>query len=115
AQWAGIAALRGRQESVRTMVDAFDVRRRAIVAALNRIPGVRCVEPGGAFYAFPNITGTGLASRALQDRLLEEASVATISGTAFGNAGEGFLRLSYAADLARIEEAMDRFRKLLSV
>ncbi len=114
AQWAGIAALRGRQESVRAMVEAFDERRRAIVAALNRIPGVRCVEPGGAFYAFPNITGTGLTSRALQDRLLEEASVATISGAAFGNAGEGFLRLSYAANLARIEEAMDRFRKLLS-
>jgi aspartate/methionine/tyrosine aminotransferase len=114
AQWAGIAALRGRQDSVRAMVEAFDERRRAIVAALNRIPGVRCVEPGGAFYAFPNITGTGLTSRALQDRLLEEASVATISGTAFGNAGESFLRLSYAANLARIEEAMDRFRKLLS-
>ncbi|MBM3581454.1 MAG: pyridoxal phosphate-dependent aminotransferase [Alphaproteobacteria bacterium] len=114
AQWAGIAALRGPQDAVAAMVRAFDERRRAIVATLNQVPGVRCAEPGGAFYVFPNITGTGLSSRALQDRLLEEAAVATISGTAFGNAGEGFLRLSYAANLSRIAEAMDRFRKLLS-
>jgi aspartate/methionine/tyrosine aminotransferase len=114
AQWAGIAALQGPQDSVAAMVRAFDERRRATVSALNQIPGVRCAEPGGAFYAFPNITSTGMTSRALQDRLLEEAGVATISGAAFGRAGEGYLRLSYAASLPRIEEAMARFRKLLA-
>ncbi len=114
AQWAGIAALEGPQDAVTRMVRAFDERRRAIVPALNQIPGIRCAEPGGAFYAFPNITGTGMDSRALQDRLLEEAGVASIAGTAFGAHGEGFIRFSYAAGIERIEEALARVRELLA-
>jgi aspartate/methionine/tyrosine aminotransferase len=95
-QWAGIAALQGPQESVAAMVEAFDDRRRALVDALNAIPGISCVEPGGAFYVFPNITGTGFTAKELERRLLEEAGVATVAGTSFGREGEGYLRLSYA-------------------
>src|SRR5438132_1461569 len=84
AQQAAIAALDGPQEAVTRMVDEFTIRRAAILAGLNALPGVRCLEPDGAFYAFPNITGTGFASHDLADRLLEEAGVACLSGTAFG-------------------------------
>ncbi|MCC7017090.1 MAG: pyridoxal phosphate-dependent aminotransferase [Rhodospirillales bacterium] len=114
AQWAGIAALQGPQDAVETMVRAFDERRLAILSALNRMPGMRCAEPGGAFYVFPNIEGTGMDSRTLQDRLLDEAGVATIAGTSFGDAGERFIRFSYAASLPRIEEAMARIRAFLT-
>ena len=79
------------------MVDEFDRRRAVIVDELNAIPGFRCVQPGGAFYAFPNIEGTGRSSRELQDELLSEVGVAIISGTSFGIHGEGYLRFSYAA------------------
>ena len=113
-QWAGIAALQGPQDAVGAMVRAFDERRRTIVPALNQLPGVRCVEPGGAFYAFPNIEGTGMDARTLQDRLLDEAGVATVAGTAFGSAGEGFIRVSYAASLPRIHEALARIREFLA-
>jgi aspartate/methionine/tyrosine aminotransferase len=81
---------------------------------LNALPGVRCLEPDGAFYAFPNISGTGFTSRELADRLLEEAGVACLSGTAFGQYGEGFLRFSYANNLPNIHLALDRVRQLLS-
>ncbi len=113
AQQAAIAALDGPQESVARMLDEFTTRRTAIVAGLNALPGVRCLEPDGAFYAFPNITGTGFASRDLADRLLEEAGVACLSGTAFGSYGEGFIRFSYANNLANIQLALDRMRQLL--
>ena len=113
AQHAGLAALRGPQSPVDQMMAAFESRRRLLVDMLNRLPGVSCIEPGGAFYAFPNITGTGLTSTALQDRLLDEAGVATLSGTGFGAQGEGYLRLSYANSEANIREAMERFRALL--
>lgn len=112
-QWAGIAALEGPQDAVDHMVAEFDRRRRAIVAALNTLPGVRCVDPKGAFYAFPNITGTGLTARELQDRLLEEAGVAVIAGTSFGIHGEGYVRFSYAASLPAIEEAIGRITEFL--
>jgi aspartate/methionine/tyrosine aminotransferase len=112
-QHAGIAALTGPQEAVEAMVRAFDERRRVIVGALNQIPGFRCVEPGGAFYAFPNIAGTGLSARALQDKLLNEAGVATVAGTAFGRFGEGFLRFSYANSIDNIKTAMARMREAL--
>lgn len=112
-QHAGIAALTGPQDAVEAMVRAFDERRRVIVGALNQIPGFRCVEPGGAFYAFPNIAGTGLSARALQDRLLNEAGVATVAGTAFGRFGEGFLRFSYANSIDNIKTAMARMREAL--
>ncbi len=113
AQFAGIAALTGPREPVRRMVAAFAERREAIVAGLNRAPGLRCALPGGAFYAFPNVTGTGLDARTLQGRLLEEAGVATIAGTSFGELGEGYLRISYANNLAAIDEALRRIGALL--
>jgi aspartate/methionine/tyrosine aminotransferase len=115
AQYAGIAALTGPREPVEKMVRAFADRRRFIIRALNELPGFRCVNPGGAFYAFPAIGGTGLDARALQDMLLEEAGVATLSGTSFGRFGEGYLRFSYAASLAALEEAIERIRRCLSV
>ena len=85
-----------------------------IVTELNSIPGFRCVEPGGAFYAFPNITGTGLSSRALEAKLLNEAGVAVLSGTSFGAHGEGYLRFSYANSVENIREAMRRIRNCLA-
>jgi aspartate aminotransferase len=112
-QWAGIAALRGTQEPVAAMMKAFDERRRVIVAGLNQIPGFRCVMPRGAFYAFPNVSGTGIKSKALEQRLLEEAGVAVLSGTAFGAHGEGYLRFSYAASLTEIREALRRVSESL--
>lgn len=113
-QFAGIAALEGPQDSVDVMMAAFDERRRLIVDELNDIPGFRCVTPGGAFYAFPNVTGTGMSSSALQERILAETGVAAISGTSFGAHGEGYLRFSYASSEANIREAMRRIRELLS-
>ena len=113
AQFAGIAALEGPREPCRHMVEAFAHRRERIVAALNRLAGVRCLAPGGAFYVFPNITGTGLDSRTLQTRLLDETGVATISGTSFGAEGEGFLRLSYAASMDQIETAVARIDEMI--
>lgn len=113
AQYAGLAALTGPQDSVDRMNRAFAERRRLIVDGLNALPGVRCVEPGGAFYAFPNIEGTGMDAQSLQRRLLEEAGVATIAGTSFGENGEGFIRFSYASDLSSIATALDRIADFL--
>ena len=113
-QYAGIAALDGPQDSVDEMVRAFDRRRAVIVDALNALPGFRCARPGGAFYAFPNIEGTGLGSRAMQDALLTETGVAVISGTSFGVHGEGYVRFSYAASIEAIEDAMHRISGFLS-
>ena len=112
-QHAGIAALTGPQDSVAEMRAAFTDRRRVIVDELNAIPGFRCVEPAGAFYAFPNISGTGLASREIERRLLEEAGVATVSGTSFGEFGEGYLRFSYANSTEAIQDALQRARTML--
>ncbi|MBO6835055.1 MAG: pyridoxal phosphate-dependent aminotransferase [Alphaproteobacteria bacterium] len=114
AQFAGIAALEGPQDAALDMVAAFDERRQATVAALNGLPGVRCVDPGGAFYAFPNISGTGLDARTLQDRLLNEAHVAAIAGTSFGVHGEGYLRISYANSKENILRAIDRIGSVLA-
>ena len=108
SQWAGIAALQGPQDAVDRMVKAFAERRQYIVGALNQTPGLSCVEPGGAFYVFPNITGTGLSAKAAQTKLLEEAGVATVAGTSFGSYGEGYLRFSYANSLDNIKEAIRR-------
>jgi aspartate/methionine/tyrosine aminotransferase len=108
AQFAGIAALEGPREPVHRMVEAFARRRDYIVRALNALPGFRCANPGGAFYTFPNVAGTGFDSRTLQARLLEEAGVATIAGTSFGAHGDGYLRFSYAASLEALEEAVAR-------
>lgn len=108
AQFAGIEALQGPQDAVTEMVRAFDERRQVVVDELNAIDGFRCVRPLGAFYAFPNITGTGRSAKELQDRLLEEAGVATIAGTSFGQQGEGYLRFSYANSIENIRAAMQR-------
>ncbi len=113
AQFAGIAALTGPREPVQRMVAAFAERRRFIVEALNGLPGIRCAQPGGAFYAFPNVSGTGLDARTLQNRLIEEAGVATIAGTSFGEFGEGYLRFSYANSREAIAEAIEQIRDLL--
>ncbi len=113
-QWAGIAALTGPQEPVEQMVAEFRRRRDLIVDGLNRLPGVRCLLPRGAFYAFPNIEGTGLSSKELADKLLEEAGVATLTGPSFGVHGEGFLRLSYATSIENIQEGLERMGDLFS-
>jgi aspartate/methionine/tyrosine aminotransferase len=109
-QRAGLAALEGPQDCVTTMVREYRRRRDVMVAGLNGIKGFRCAVPGGAFYAFPNITGTGLSSRTLADRLLNEAGVACLSGTAFGDYGDGYLRFSAANSLPNIEEAIRRIK-----
>ena len=112
-QVAGAEALRGPQDAVDRMVAEFRKRRDVIVSGLNAIEGVRCVEPQGAFYAFPDIRGTGLTSKQLETRLLEEAGVACLSGTAFGAHGDGFLRFSYATSVDNIREALKRFAAFL--
>ncbi len=112
-QFAGIAALEGPQDAVHAMVKAFDERRRIIVPLLNQLPGVTCVEPGGAFYAFPNISGTGLAAKELQNLMLEKAGVATVAGTSFGIHGEGYIRFSYANSIDNIRAAIQRVGNLL--
>jgi aspartate/methionine/tyrosine aminotransferase len=109
-QRAGMAALQGPQDAVTTMVAEFRKRRDAMVAGLNQIPGFRCALPAGAFYAFPNVTGTGLSSKALADLLLNEAGVACLSGTAFGEYGDGYLRFSAANSLANIVDAVGRIK-----
>jgi aspartate/methionine/tyrosine aminotransferase len=107
-QFAGIAALEGPQDEAVKMVEAFDARRKVVVEELNKLSGVSCVEPGGAFYAFPNISRTGLRAKEFERRLLEEAGVATVAGTSFGSYGEGYLRLSYANSTENIREAIRR-------
>ena len=114
AQFAGIAALEGDQRPVDLMVSAFDERRKIIVKELNQISGFSCIEPGGAFYAFPNITGTGMTSDKLQQKILEEAGVAVISGTSFGKYGEGYLRFSYANSIENIQKAIKNIRACIA-
>lgn len=113
AQWAGIAALQGPRDEVDRMVAAFAERRRVVIDELNALPGVRCVEPGGAFYAFPNVSRLGLPAKRIETGLLEEAGVATIAGTSFGAQGEGFIRISYANSVENIRAAMGRIREWL--
>jgi len=113
-QFAGIAALEGPQDSVHEMVRAFDERRKVIVEELNGIKGFTCVTPKGAFYAFPNISGTGQTARQVQDKLLTEAHVATVAGTSFGHLGENYVRFSYANSVENIRTALQRVRELYS-
>ncbi len=109
-QLAGIAALQGDQTPVSRMVAAFKRRRDLFVDGLNTLPGVRCARPRGAFYAFPNVAGTGRRSAEVAQRLLDEAGVAALAGTAFGEHGEGYLRFSYANSEANLAKALDRMR-----
>lgn len=113
-QFAGIEALTGPQDEVDKMVAAFRARRDAVVAGLNSIPGVRCITPAGAFYAFPNVTALPIDQDQLASRLMDEAGVAVLSGTAFGAYGKGYLRLSYANSLENIAKAVQRMGDLVS-
>ena len=112
-QRAGIAALDGPQDEADAMVAEFRRRRAAFCDGLNTIPGFSCRKPQGAFYAFPNITGTGKSSKQLADELLYQAGVASLSGTAFGSYGEGYLRFSYANSLENLMEAVERIRRFI--
>jgi aspartate/methionine/tyrosine aminotransferase len=113
-QLAGVAALEGPRDAVDAMRAEFRRRRDAVVAGLNELPGVSCVEPKGAFYAFPNVRGTGLDAATLAGRLLDEAGVAVLAGTAFGANGEGYLRLSYANSLENLQAALAAMGELLA-
>jgi len=108
AQLAGVAALEGPQDAVTSMVAEFRRRRDYLVPALNAIPGIRCIEPGGAFYAFPNVSELPLGADELADRLLDEAGVALLAGSSFGRHGVDHLRISYASSLANLEDAVAR-------
>jgi aspartate/methionine/tyrosine aminotransferase len=111
-QRAAIKALTGPQEDVDHMVTEFRHRRDAFCAALNEVSGFRCALPGGAFYAFPNVKDTGIASRELAEILLEEAGVSCLTGTAFGDHGDGYIRFSYANSLENLLEAAHRIKRL---
>jgi aspartate/methionine/tyrosine aminotransferase len=114
AQVAGIEALTGPQDAVDEMLAAFRARRDFIVPGLDAIEGVRCVMPDGAFYAFPNVSALPIDQDELARRLLDEAGVAVLSGTAFGAYGKGYLRLSYANSLENIATALDRMRQFIA-
>ena len=112
-QMAGVEALRGPQKESEKMVAEFKRRREVIVPGLNRIKGITCKKPQGAFYVFPNITGTGMGCRKLGDYLLYEGGVAVLPGTSFGSYGEGYLRLSYANSVENIKKALERIAAVL--
>src|SRR5882762_9109083 len=114
AQYAGLAALKGPQDEVRAMVAEFDKRRKVVVEGLNKLPGVSCATPKGAFYAFPNIKRTGWKAKALASTLLDETGVAVIGGPDFGILGEGYVRLSYANSTQNILKALDRMGEFLA-
>lgn len=113
-QRAGLAALTGPQDEPLAMVAEFHRRRDAFIDGLNTLPGFRCAKPAGAFYAFPNIEGTGRTSKQLADELLYEAGVASLNGGSFGSFGNGYLRFSYANSLENLMEAVERIRRHLT-
>jgi aminotransferase len=113
SQYAMLAAFDD-EESVKKMVRIFDERRKLLVKGLNEIPGISCHMPKGAFYAFPNITGTGLSSEKFAEKLIKEARVAVVPGSVFGPSGEGFARCSYSVSTETIIEALDRMGKVFS-
>jgi len=114
SQYAGIAAIDGPQDEVATMMRAFDRRRKLVVEGLNTLPGISCIAPKGAFYAFPNISGTGWGAKKLATALLEQAGVALIGGPDFGVLGEGYMRLSYANSEENILRALERIGSFLA-
>jgi len=114
SQFAGIAAIDGPQDEVEKMMKAFDRRRKVVVEGLNALPGVSCITPKGAFYAFPNVSRTGWKAKKLASTLLEEAGVALIGGPDFGILGEGYIRLSYANSEENILRALERIGKFLA-
>ena len=95
------------------MMKEFTKRRDVVVEGLNSLPGVRCPVPKGAFYAFPNVSGTGMTSREFANKALNEYGVALLSGTAFGKYGDGYIRISFANSVANLEEGISRLRKML--
>ena len=113
-QYAGLAALTGPQDAVENMVAEFDKRRKVVVEGLNKLPGVSCIMPKGAFYAFPNISRTGWKAKPLASTLLDKAGVALIGGPDFGILGEGYLRVSYANSTENIQKALGRFGEFLA-
>lgn len=113
-QVAAMTALRAPQDSVREMVAEFAKRRALLVGGLNRLPGVSCPMPGGAFYAFPNVEGTGMTSAEFERGALDEAGVSLLAGTSFGAYGEGYARISFANSQANIREALDRLARWLA-
>lgn len=113
-QYAAIEAMTANQEYVSNMMSAYRRRRDLIVAGLNEVKGVHCLTPGGAFYVFPNIRGTGLTSEQFTDRLLKEAGVAACPGNYFGECGEGYVRFCYAKSESEIERAIDRIKAIFS-
>src|SRR5690348_3152940 len=114
AQYAGLAALTGPQDAVHKMVAEFDHRRKVVVEGLNKLPGVSCITPKGAFYAFPNVKRTGWKAKELATALLNDSGVVTIGGPDFGILGEGYLRLSYANSTENIVRALDRMGQFLT-
>ncbi len=112
-QMAGIEALTGPQEESKKMMAEFKARRDLIVDGLNKIDGFKCLKPKGAFYVFPNITGTGMKSKQLEEHLLEKAGVAGLSGTSFGKYGEGYLRFSYANSQENLKKALEKIQEVL--
>ena len=113
SQMAAIAALEGPQDSVWMMMEEFTKRRDLVVAGLNSLPGVTCPEPKGAFYAFPNIRGTGLSSQEFAEKAMYDAGVALLAGTAFGQYGDGYVRISFANSQENLQEAIERLRTML--
>lgn len=112
-QMAGVAALNGPMDCVKKMIEEFDRRRRYIVRSLNEIPGVSCVMPKGAFYVFPKLSSLKMSSFEISMKLLEEECVSTTPGDFFGNSGKGHIRLSYAANLETIAEAVERIKRFV--
>ena len=113
AQFGALEALTGPQQAVRDMVQEFDRRRLRLVELLNKIEGVSCITPKGAFYAFPNVSDIGMPAKTLANQLLEDTGVATVGGPDFGILGEGYIRLSYANSMEKIEEAVHRIDTFL--
>jgi aspartate/methionine/tyrosine aminotransferase len=110
AQIGAVEAIRGPQEPMAAMVEEFRARRDLVVDGLNAIPGIRCLSPKGAFYVFPDVSGTGLTGKELADRLLAEADVCVLAGTAFGGVGTDHIRISYANSRENLTKALERIR-----
>ena len=113
SQMAAIAALEGPQDSVWMMMEEFTKRRDLVVEGLNSLPGITCPEPKGAFYAFPNIRGTGLSSQEFAEKAMYDAGVALLAGTAFGQYGDGYVRISFANSQENLQDAIERLRTIL--
>jgi aspartate aminotransferase len=112
-QMAGVEALTGPQDESHKMMAEFKARRDLIVDGLNEIPGFKCLRPKGSFYVFPNITGTGMKSKQLEEHLLDKAGVAGLSGTSFGRYGEGYVRFSYANSQENLKKALEKIANVL--